>query len=289
MTKSFLVLLFISLLVGSTLSCAAGKYRVNLSTSECKNCPAGFYCTGGDALPVGCAAGTASSTGASSSANCASCSSGKYCPGASAAIDCPNGQYQNQGGQTYCKEIPMGYRQNGAGGVLQCGAKQYRSLTNYVCAASSNIQYADNAAGQAVRTCPKGYSLDANQLTCALCGANKICDGTSTIKTCTSGQSSAPGASSSCITFPTKYAYSGNNVNTLKLCGAGQYYNGGSCAPCPSGKSCEDPLANPSDCSTDSYSESGHDYCVKCPLGYDCPNRGTPVVLGGGQYTSAHG
>ncbi len=73
---------------GCTITCAAGYYP--LSGGMCDTCPAGQYCTGGDAAPIDCPTGSYATGGAS---QCTLCAGGKKNTGTkntSCTTDCTN-------------------------------------------------------------------------------------------------------------------------------------------------------------------------------------------------------
>lgn len=82
------------------VSCGVGKYSVSMlsstETSDCQDCPPGFYCENTAATPKFqvCPAGYICAAGSSSATGSAQCLPGFYCPaGYAAMVPCTPGKY----------------------------------------------------------------------------------------------------------------------------------------------------------------------------------------------------
>ncbi|KAJ6656075.1 hypothetical protein lerEdw1_004481 [Lerista edwardsae] len=265
--------------VEDCLPCRPGSYCASSELAAPSGpCDAGFYCTGGSALPnptdgaVGdvCPRGHVCPQGSSSPSPCPAdnvCPLGHFCPaGSPEPKPCPPGKYQDETGRSLCKACPEGKfcdpnfqtqdsRETFSRGVIQPSS----CLPGYYCPSGTEIakQY----------PCPEGTFSNQTGLSsikeCRPCPGGKFC--------------ATPGLvtpSGPCL--PGHYcilkALVPNPVHdeTGDVCPAGHFCPLGSSSPtpCPSGTL---------------LPQSGmlsHSACLPCPGGSFCQGEGLSSISG---------
>ena len=294
--------------ISNPIPCPPGTYSAApciYAVTQCLTCPAGYYCTTGGMTTYDgpcapgyfCVAGTRVPKPATGF-----CTPGNYCPGATGAkIPCPEGSYQDEFTQGYCKNCPAGfYCPQGTSSLtgLNCP-------TGYYCPV--------NTTSSTSNPCPIGtYNpfTNANSLSqCILCDPGYYCAGTGlSAKTgqCNAGYYCTLGSPTN--TPPSSLP--GSPANHGNTCPLGNYCPVGSAMPilCPGGKYCSTTglAINQGNCNAGYYCRLGSTsnipvnlgvqggeicppgfYCVAgsdspkpCPVGTYNPNSGTQALSG---------
>ena len=153
------------------------EFCMNRDSSKCykgqieatggdNKCPAGYYCTQGDAEPRPCPIGTyRSAQQGESDADCSACSAGKFCPNFAATYE---GDYCESG--YYCEERNSNMFQ------FPCEAGYYCTLG--VMQQCNEGSYQPNQIQSVCYDCPSGYYCPDKQMTApTICPAGKYCAG----------------------------------------------------------------------------------------------------------------
>ncbi len=129
-------------------------------------------------------------------------------------------------------------------------------------------------------TCPAGYALSGDTLTCSGCPAGSECSDSATSATCNAGFVSYGYASACTACASTPYGCSGASAS---LCAVTEYADAsGNCVACTAGNECLDrqSLVN---CALPEYNALSDDFhaCYPCPAGSSCATAGaTPSACG---------
>lgn len=245
--------------------CAAGTFNPfynSTSSSDCVNCPTGYYCLQGAAHPLPCPPGTyASAVATVSYSSCTTCAAGKYCEaGSSAETTCPDGYY-SAAGSFECYLCPGGYY-CASGVQTSCTAGNYCPL-----------------GSSAATTCPAGYYClaAASEATPCPAGKYRAATGATVLSDCvssTAGYYSILGSSSDTgLCEPGFYCIAGSSGPYATPCPAGTYITapGGSssssCLTCPAGYYCKLGTAFPVICPAGTYCVAGTSSPPYCPSG----------------------
>ncbi|CAG5113760.1 Oidioi.mRNA.OKI2018_I69.chr2.g7850.t1.cds [Oikopleura dioica] len=232
--------------------CAAGKYRDQYSsTDECMDCPEGYSCAGGAALPVDCPEGEHAAAGQSS------------CTNWSDSLACPDGSYPKDG-TAFCDPCPQGYScSTTSSDSTVCPDGQYSALGEMTCS-----------------PCPTEHVCPTGGIPYR-CKANQELKTSGSIQYCATKTSSIIYAA-----CPDGYACDNNN-NPLTVCQPGTYSNNRNCAQCPIGSMCPYPeMGSPITCQHGYYQDStGSTWCKECPAGYRCTSN-SAAQCNGGQYSN---
>ncbi|RUS80924.1 hypothetical protein EGW08_011305, partial [Elysia chlorotica] len=299
--------------------CPAGTFSFtpgNTNLSNCDACTPGYFCAGvGNTNYTGpCLSGFYCPAG-QDSANPPefNCTLGHYCPEASAQpVTCEPGYYQDDEGQSVCKNCPAG---------SYCDPVEVASISGIP---------GDGVTIPAV--CPEGYYCPANtgaktshpcaagtfsnstqlqtQAECMMCTGGQFCDSdglTAPVDLCDAGFVCVSGSNSSRPTdgltgyecLPGYYCPKGSDQGTK--CPAGTFSDGlglenvTECQQCTPGTYCDvDGLTAPAgNCTpghyctlgSDTQSPIGQAYGDYCPSGHYCPEgTGSPVPCPSGTY-----
>lgn len=224
--------------------CADGEIcdRASPNNYQALPCPPYKYCptltTQSD-----CPAGTYSAAGASA---CTTCPIGHYCPAdgsksmAYKAMACPDGQYQDEPGQTSCKECTAG---------SSCADKSMKPVD-----------------------CQPGTFSLAGATACSPCPAGFECTNPAAWPVvCNEGFYAVQG-SSQCQVCPAGHSCAERTA--ANSCPEGSYSNAGEelCTVCPAGHACLDSKLPPLRCPIGWYSLPGKIACTECPKGSACPH-----------------
>ena len=290
--------------VGTYTSCPQGTFGAGKgvsSSSECTDCPYGYYCgtTGLTAPSSTCTAGYYCD-GASTTATENTCAAGHYCPaGSFESIPCDIGTYQASTGQSSCLDCVAGlYCDQESTGGTDCPI-------GYYCPTGTRNEYEfpcpdgkfSSSTGQSVCTsCTAGrYCVPGSQDDSNLCPVYSYCPlGTGTPYICPEGTyNDVPGSEgltvdTSCTDCPAgKYCVDGRISDD---CEAGYLCTGGSPTPtpigtntygseCPEGGFCEEGVTEMQTCPTGKFNrlKGGKSLsdCTDCPPGYYCEDGST--------------
>ena len=153
--------------------CQAGRWQGSTGKTECVQCNAGRYNgnTGSTAVSacVPCSGSVCSGPGA---AACGPAPAGKYTNSAKECTNCPNGQYQNQGGQTGCKACGSGKYQNqqGTTSCKNCPGGQYQNQGGQSgCKSCSAGRYSGGGASSC-SCCSRDHYSNGGASSCYRCG-----------------------------------------------------------------------------------------------------------------------
>ena len=254
---------------GTTTS-ALGLEKVE----DCDACEAGYYCpvNGTDLVSYPCVAGYYCPTGTSNPTSFENlrCPTGSYCPiGSSSPRPCEAGTYQNEIGQSECKNCSQGYYcEVNTTTPVDCPPGYYcPSMTRYPTEfACPNGTYSNSTNLGAISEC--------QQCTPGMyCGTTALLEPTSV---CSAGYFCGMGASVAQPHDSDGYhvSYSGETCvgvsdnSTNDICPPGHYCPVGSPAPvqCPPGTN------------TSSLGLSSVGECQACVKGYYCPLNGTVIA-----------
>eukprot|EP01135_Chromosphaera_perkinsii_P006890 Nk52_evm45s621 gene=Nk52_evmTU45s621 len=301
---------------GAPTPCAVGKFissTGSIASNQCVDCTAGSYCsTQGLANPTGlCDAGYYCPKGQQlKNPPTSLCPQGHKCPvGSPAAVRCSAGTYQDESGQSSCKQCPEGFfcDPTKAPVVLFSGSS---CPAGHYCPAGTKFNHEF--------PCPIGtFSSSQNRVKsqdCISCSAGKFCSSpgqTAVSGPCDAGYYCTSGA---------KKAKPAPTDATGGICPAGSYCPSGSstpikcpagtfsgttglvkeqdCTPCTPGSFCaSEGLTAPSGlckaghyCSTVSTMEApnGQVFGSICPAGSYCPQgTGVPIKCPAGTYSSS--
>ena len=266
--------------------CSRGMYSNvtgGRTSSDCFECPPGMYCSGvGLTQPTGlCSAGYYCPGGMSvpSDVNYI-CPSGHYCPeGSAAPLECDEGTYQNNEGQSVCSMCQAGF---------YCPLKALTSFIDYSCPAGYYCPSGTSSANQ--YGCPLGtYGIRLNMRTvseCQSCPSGRYCG----VVGLNNSEGSGPCAAGYFCDSGASQPNPPNESSGGGLCPAGFYCPEGTGRPisCPLGTYSPDTgLANESECRS---CLPGH-YCGSinlttpsglCQAGYYClGGSSTPTPLNG--------
>ena len=173
-------------------NCSAGTYQNILGatiSTQCLACPAGQYCGQATTTPTSCAAGSFRATpGASTQSDCADCTAGDYCLSNTVTpTPCPAGSYR---GTTGAQSV------NDCSACIVGNYCPSPSVNPVNCSAGTHRDTISAGLFSDCLTCTTGtYSLDlARSSMCPPCAANSYCTNPTTIKSCPTHTSSAPGS-----------------------------------------------------------------------------------------------
>ncbi|CAG9331890.1 unnamed protein product [Blepharisma stoltei] len=245
--------------------CDPGYYQSSqqkYQSSDCIICPAGYYCAhrASSVITGICTAGYYCPQGQITPTPIAYiCPIGNYCPSRSATqTSCAAGTYQDQKGQSSCKNCPAGfYCDAGATTPTKCTAGYMcplgtSSSTRVPC---GNGEYQPFEGQSSCLTCPMGYE----------CGAGPLTSPTTCpiYSYCVAGTNSpAPSCPSGTYTDETGL----QSKSQCKQCPAGKYCTNGKIqADCDAGYYCISGCNTPT---PDSYTNTG--YGQPCPEGHYC-------------------
>ena len=181
--------------------CPAGKFYTGSGLyylGGCKDCPAGFYSGDGSGICTECPNGYGSH--GSRGLSCSSCPTGRfsstpeqktnacvYCPagwhspstGAGECTGCLSDNYQDEAGQTTCKECPTGWiLTSNVDGCTSCAAGQY-------------IKQTSSSSRDSCKDCPSGYYSEVAvdlQTDCKQCIGDQQVMTTSSCGDCSAGK-----------------------------------------------------------------------------------------------------
>ena len=223
------------------------KYRVSNSTKSYTDydCPAGYYCPGGNTNPVYYNSGGGKKP----------CPAGKYSSaGAASCTACPAGRYASSTGSSSCKTCSAGTYASGTGNTscTACPAGRYTSSTGSLsCKTCSAGTYASGTGNTSCSSCPAGKYSSAGAASCSSCpaGTSALNPGTASCDKCNSGFYASGEGNTSC----TQCTGDGKAVITKNGLNIG-------CAECDAGYFAADATGT----------EKGNIKCVSCPEGYYC-------------------
>mmetsp|Transcript_13452 Transcript_13452/g.20357 ORF Transcript_13452/g.20357 Transcript_13452/m.20357 type:complete len:4776 (+) Transcript_13452:55-14382(+) len=287
--------------------CPPGKYCEGGEATDGQDCPTGYYCPGGTDIAQRhpCPAGTYNpSTRLTNKYDCLACPAGSYCDeGSSAPVVCPAGTYApnlrtrssgptNSTDNSGCIQCPHGsYCPENSVEAFDCGIGNYSAYGQSTCK--------ECPAG---RYCPLNTTSEVDMLDVFICTAGTYCpNGTATYpeetnRPCTPGYYCPPGTPIERECPPGTYnPFPGANSTTECLsCPRGEYCVGGKTAPtgnCSLGYYCEGGASTPTQfpCPARTYRNftGAHDIgaCTKCISGHYCPEAtGTPIPCPEGHY-----
>ena len=146
------------------------------------------------------------------SLECETCPVGKY-EEESGCVQCPNGYFQDQTGQSSCSECPNGFATYGTSGLScsTCPTGRFSSTpeqkTSY-CVYCLAGKYADVEASSSCSNCLSGkYTDTPGQSACTTCPVGKYAQagGSSSCMSCLSGKYTDTPGQSACTTCPAGY------------------------------------------------------------------------------------
>ncbi|CAN0099917.1 unnamed protein product, partial [Heterosigma akashiwo] len=255
--------------------CSAGTYQDQPQQSQCKSCPAGYYCLEG-------------------SANLTACPTGHFCPeGTEYATQypCPNGTYSNTtmleevGDCTAC--TPGSYC-----GTEGLSAPTGECAAGYYCGGGASVPTPDAYFSSYLGdTCVNREGLEEDN---DVCPAGHYCpQGSGAPTACEPGSfnnATMQTDASACVDCTAGYFcdHSGQ-FRAFKLCDEGYYCPGGDAVPtfnCTTGHYCPEGSDQPVPCSAGEYQdEIGQSSCKQCPEGFYCEVATTdPVDCPSGYY-----
>ncbi|CBY12491.1 unnamed protein product [Oikopleura dioica] len=232
--------------------CAAGSYRDQYSeTDACVQCPEGYSCAGGSAMPIDCPEGEHAVAGQA------------ICQNWSKTLACPDGTYPKDG-TALCEPCPQGYA---------C------VVTSSEPTACSDTEYSPLGKMSCI-ICPDKHVCPAGGIPYR-CKANQEFIESGTLRYCATKTSSI--IYSSC---PDGYACDVNN-NPTTVCQPGTYSNNRNCDACLKGHMCPYPeMGAPIPCQSGYYQdEEGSIWCKECPAGKSC-NSLSASSCGDGSYSN---
>jgi len=228
-------------------ACSSGYFQPNANQTSCPICPGGSSTNGVNSAAIACP----------------TCAVGKYSPaggGAVTCINCRNGQYQPNSGQTSCSTCAAGKYSPATDSPVTacsiCAAGTYSSASAYTCTACSSGSWANSGSAQctpwAGATQLAGYlgtgSTGACQPgtygvaggTCSPCpvGTYNNTPGVSACTPCPQGQYQSTTGQTACSQCPGAYSTTGTGASSsascqLLNCAANQYASASVCVSCP--------------------------------------------------------
>ena len=253
--------------------CPSGKHQNIAGKTSCKDCPSGRYTLfTGESFCSGCRPGTYQDQNGQSSCkacvppyyyndysatSCKFCGSNKVvetnkwgrgvdckeCPAGTKQIgsscsSCEKGQYQDDTGQSYCKDCPTGKysNQEGSTSCINCQSGQYQDNTGQsYCKDCPTNKYSNQEGSTSCINCQSGYYQNVEGSTaCIPCASlNDDCEecppGTKTIglscSSCEKGQYQDNAGQSYCKDCPTgKYINQEGSTSCIN-CQSGYYPN----------------------------------------------------------------
>lgn len=225
---------------GVCLLCPLGYYQGDSSQVRCEQCDSGMTTLSkGSFACISCRSGNCECPPGQFGAGCAECEVGKWSSGGEECIKCTPRTYQNQRGQSMCKQCPMGQFSNeyeldscklcesgfyqpqiGQGSCFECPIGQYSKGASTVCElcdiGKSTNHTGSNSNGDCV-PCVQGKYEDGR--VCKLCheGQYQNTTGNTTCRVCPDKQWSAPQSTniSDCFDMGSMTSYVfGNNKDT---------------------------------------------------------------------------
>ena len=309
------------------LHCSPGYYcppGQNSTTPPDFTCPVGYHCPLGSSIPIGCPSGTHQDVPLQS--ECKVCPAGYFCDallasfifttsghGVVVPFQCPIGYYCPNGTE-YASQYPcpIGTFSSSSGVTTQeecipctpgsvCteyGLTEPNGVCSpgYYCTlGASTPAPTDGVSGD---ICPRGYFCETASFVGSLCPAGTFSNATG-LKNETQCTPCTPGM----------YCPSSANLGPVGPCSAGYYCTGGATEPspslqsygsyCPRGHYCPTGSEQPIACSIGSYLPTTHSKvqsdCINCAPGYFCAKSGLSEVQGpcnpgfyclGGAFTS---
>ena len=207
------------------------------------------------------------------------CSSNKKCI---CTLVCPPGTYQDQTGQSTCKECPsdtfsavgatictldantcpIGTYASGTATVCDsCGAGKYNDATNQTSCKNCDAGKYQNEVGKAsCKDCPAGTYANGTATVCDSCATGKYNDQTSqtSCKSCNAGEYQNEVGKASCKDCPAG-TYANGTATVCDSCGTGKYND--ETSRTSESVACED-------CNAGEYqNEEGKSSCKDCPAG----------------------
>jgi hypothetical protein len=230
-----------------------------MSRDECSTCPAGFFCTGGQAAPSG------------------DCFPGYYCPAGTTKFDqypCPAGTFNPSYGivmEEQCIVCPQGhFCEKATADPEECAAGTFMSsgLIDPVIASEALLCFDDCGVHF-------GGEGDTGYVACVVaCYADPQC---------------TTGCFEEISTFDTCQLECVGN-NTIGTAAAAASH----CTPCTAGYRCLSSTIEPDPCPVGTYSDSSASECTTCAVGHYCEIQATSYAhmsqnlrCPGGQYCAA--
>ena len=276
--------------------CEPGHYS-KLGEADCKPCPAGSYCVGGQEAasdPKPCLNGYYSSDGqikctkcpsgyickvkttagimkcppgyiAKNGVTCEICPKGRMCPFPEfESIPCPTGTYAPQEGMSFCAPCPHGHSCTPAAEATACLEGKYAYLYDGACIACPDHHA---CTGYLKIDCPLNFYSGGSSSTCTPCTDRHTCM-MKPPQPCKDGE------------------YAIANSFICRKCPAGHYCKVGEAFPCDSGSYAPyEGLAECLKCPEGTFSLRGSTTCENCPGGHQCPDGKQPVPCLPGQYS----
>ena len=116
---------------GTQTACSAGTYNAETgatSSADCIPCEHGYYCPNTISTKVACPQGNTCAEGLSAESGKVTCTTGHYCPsGSFQGIQCAPGTFQDQTGQTSCKNCTEGNICNGLALTAETPCPDFRT------------------------------------------------------------------------------------------------------------------------------------------------------------------
>jgi hypothetical protein len=240
-----------------------------LTPGMCYRCPIGSYCKNGviTACPDGQStaaptSATMNSAGASLPGHCAAshCLPGYMCKGGKNIL-CPQGTYNDTGGNSSCKEIPIGKV-----GINYVSSELSLGATNIAPCDAGTSTFPSQSASIDLQYDGRGYLISSRSATASASVRSNLCEA------CPAGKRSGPGTAclnncsegSGLITDP-------NNVSKCLLqCsipGTGYNNNSPTCVDCPADKYSEDSLCKLCPAGKSTYGFIKQTECINCERG----------------------
>ncbi len=276
---------------GECYNCTAGYVcdEVNMTSTNGKECPPGFYCPTGTIIPRPCPVGSYSFTTARpEAANCTLCPAGMYCnqenltiPGVGKCFQgyfcnrgatgpAPNGTVTLLGGGGWSGSgpCPKGhYCPNATQAPIACDPGTYNPLLGQdsavACIDCPTGSYCGTSGlGQPSNVCQAGYYCGVGAITATAntCPLGKMCPpGSATPQNCPGGTYADELGLAQCKMCPKRFYCPANSTNPI-MCPIGSY--------CPNGT--EWHLTCPNGTYATIAGMGSKDQCLSCPAGSYC-------------------
>ncbi|GMI07724.1 hypothetical protein TrVE_jg5000 [Triparma verrucosa] len=247
---------------GSCEVCGSGKYNEEAGQSSCKTCPGGTFISDNKQQ----------AHLHNSAEDCTSCSTGtRSGSGASECLTCGTNTYQNEPGQTTCKNCPSGKFAtktskddhddiddcdvcdagkfvNSANECENCAVGKYTSSDSQTSCSSCETGKYSGVAGQtscadcqsgkyaAIASSAGGSGVSMGATKCESCPTGKFAAdvGSRNCNDCTAGKYAAETSSSSCTSCP-QAKVSVSSASTCNFCDTGKYVSNNQCLDCAPG------------------------------------------------------